>query len=398
MSESVFDVEDRFMANVYQKRRIAILRGRGATVWDINGKEYIDCTGSYGVSILGHSHPRVVSAVKAQAEKLISCHGSLYNDARAKLLSKLVEIVPKGLNKIFLCNSGAEAVECAIKIARKYTGRPEIIAMMGAFHGKTFGALSATWDSKYRKPFEPLVPGFKFVPFGKIDRLIDAISPQTAAVIVEPIQGEGGVRMPPNGYLREVRKLCDEREVLLILDEVQTGFGRTGKMFCCEHWNVVPDIMCLAKGLGGGIPIGATVSKEDIMSTLKIGEHSSTFGGNPLACAAAYAVIETLQEEDIVGRAAELGRYFKENLLKLREKCKVVRDVRGMGLMLALESRFDVYDVILKAAEMGVLLLDAGRNVLRFLPPLVIEKWQIDRAVEVVKTLLEEEENERLSS
>jgi len=396
--KEIINLEEKLMANVYAKRPIVIAKGSGALVWDINGKEYIDCTGSYGVCIVGHSHPKVVEAVRRQAETLISCHASFYNDARSELLQKITQIAPKNLNKVFLANSGAEAVECAIKLARKFSGKPEIIAMMGAFHGKTMGALSATWDKKYREPFKPLVPEFKHVPPDDLEKVREAITEKTAAVLVEPIRGEGGIRVPPNGFLPGLREICDETGVLLIFDEVQTGFGRTGKIFACEHWNIVPDILCLAKSVAGGLPLGITIAKENVMSSLKVGEHTTTFSGSPLVCAAACAAINVLVEEKLPERAAMLGRYFKEKLEVLRARHKIVREVRGLGLMLGMELRFDVLNIILKCMERGVLVLDAGRNILRFLPPLVIEREHIDRVIDILDTVMEEEKNERLSS
>jgi len=389
--KEIVDVEEKIMANTFSKRDRVITRGKGALVWDINGNEYIDCTGSYGVCIVGHCHPRVVEAVQRQVETLIACHASFYNDVRSELLEKLIRIAPKGLDKVFLSNSGAESVECAIKLARKYSGKPEIIAMVGAFHGKTMGALSATWKKKYRDPFMPLVPGFKHVPPDNLEKVRDAITEKTAAVIVEPVRGEGGVRVPSDDFLPGLREICDEKDVLLIFDEVQTGFGRTGKVFACEHWNVVPDIMCLAKSVAGGIPMGATFARQEVMSAFQRGEHSSTFSGNPLVCAAASAAIDVLVEERLPERAATLGRYFKGKLEGLQEKYRIVREVRGLGLMLGMELRFDVYNILLGCMDRGVLVLDAGRNVVRFLPPLVIEKEQIDRVVEVLDVVMENE-------
>ena len=386
--KEIVDVEEKIMANTFSKRNRVITRGKGALVWDINGNEYIDCTGSYGVCIVGHCHPRVVEAVQRQVETLIACHASFYNDARSELLEKIIGIAPKGLDKVFLSNSGAESVECAIKLARKYSGKPEIIAMVGAFHGKTMGALSATWKKKYRVPFMPLVPGFKHVPPNNLEKVRDAITEKTAAILVEPIRGESGVRVPSDDFLPGLREICDEKDVLLIFDEVQTGFGRTGKVFACEHWNVVPDIMCLAKSVAGGIPMGATFARHDVMSAFQRGEHSSTFSGNPLVCAAASAAIDVLVEERLPERAARLGRYFKGKLEGLQEKYRIVREVRGLGLMLGMELRFDVYNILLGCMDRGVLVLDAGRNVLRFLPPLVIEKEQIDRVIEVLDVVM----------
>jgi acetylornithine/LysW-gamma-L-lysine aminotransferase len=391
----IITFENRLMANVFAKRPLVITRGKGALVWDIKGKEYVDCMGSYGVALLGHSHPNVVEAVCKQAETLISCHASLYNNKRTEFLQKLISITPMGLNKAFLSNSGAESVECAIKLARKFTGKPEIIAVMGGYHGKTMGALSATWDKKYRGPFQPLVPEFKHVPPDNIEKLTEAITDKTAAVLLEPIRGEGGVRVPPDDFLPGVREICDEKGILLILDEVQTSFGRTGKLFGCDHWGVTPDVMCLAKPFAGGLPIGITVAKENVMSSLHVGEHSSTFSGSPLVCAAACAAIDVLVKDKLADRAATQGGYFKAKLEELQAKYKIVKEVRGLGLMLGMEFRFDVRNIILKTMDKGVLILDAGRNVLRFLPPLIIEKEQIDKAVSVLDEVIEEEENER---
>ena len=393
--KEIIDSENKLMANVFGKRQIVITKGKAATLWDINGKEYVDCMGSYGVALLGHCHPKVVAAIKAQAEQLICCHASLYNDKRSEFLQKLTAITPAGLNKAFLSNSGAESVECAIKLARKYTGKPEIIAMMGGFHGKTMGALSATWDKKYREPFMPLVPEFKHVPPDNLDKVKEAISEKTAAVLLEPIRGEGGIRVPPDGYLQGLRQLCDEKNVLLIFDEVQTSFGRTGKLFGCQNWGVTPDVMTLAKPFAGGLPIGITVAKENVMSALKLGEHSTTFSGGPLVCAAGCAAIDALIEENLTERAVVNGKYFKTRLEELQAKHPIIKEVRGLGLMLGIELRFDVLTVIQKCAQRGVLILDAGRNVLRFLPPLVITKEQIDKAIAVLDAVLEEEENAR---
>lgn len=386
------------MANVYSKKQIVISRGKGAILWDANGKEYIDCMSNYGVSLVGHSHPKVIKTIKEQSEVLISCHGSLYNEVRSLFLQRLIEIMPKGLNKVFLSNSGAESVECAIKLARKFTAKKEIIAMVGGYHGKTMGALSATWNKKYRIPYEPLVPCFKHVPYGNSSKVRENISEDTAAILVEPIQGEGGVRMPPPNFLRELREICNHKDILLILDEVQTGFGRTGKMFACQHSNVVPDILCLAKPLAGGLPIGATVSREDIMSSFKLGEHSSTFGGSALICAIGITILDIIKDENLTERAAKIGSELMTRLNKLKDDCKIIREVRGSGLMIGVEIRFDVLNILLKSLERGLLIVDSGRNVVRILPPLVITKEQIDSAFKVFSSILREEEDEKLRS
>jgi acetylornithine/LysW-gamma-L-lysine aminotransferase len=396
--KEVMDIDNRYLANVFSKKPIVITRGKGALLWDINGKEYVDCASSYGVGALGHCHPKVVEAIKAQAEQLITCHSCYYNDKRSEFIEKLVKITPKGLDKAFLSNSGAETIECAIKLARKATGKPEIIALMGAYHGKTMGALSLTWDKKYRDPFMPLVPEIKHVPADNADKLREAITEKTAAVIMEPIRGEGGIRVPSEGYLQQVREICNQKGVLLIFDEVQTGFGRTGRLFGCQNWDVTPDILCLAKPFAGGLPIGITVAKENIMSTFKLGEHSTTFSGSPLVCAAGIAAIDALVEEKLADKAAVNGKYFKTQLEGLMAKHKIVKEVRGLGLMLGMELRYDVYGVILKMLNKGVLVIDAGRTVVRMLPPLVITKAQIDKVISALDEALGEEENERASS
>jgi acetylornithine/LysW-gamma-L-lysine aminotransferase len=395
----IIAVENAHLANVYQKFPVALVKGKGATVWDVNGKEYIDCMGSYGVSLVGHCHPKVVAAIQEQSEKLISCHGSYYNDKRAELLEKLIKISPKGLSKVFLCNSGAESVECALKVAVKYTEKTEVISMTRGFHGKTLGALSATHNPKYRGAFQQLIDqNFKFVPFGKIEKVQEAITDKTAAVIVEPVQGEGGVHVAPDGYLKELRKTCDEKGVMLIFDEVQTGFGRTGQMWASQHWNVTPDIMCVAKAMGGGIPIGATIAKEEIMNSLEVGEHSSTFGGNPLACAAACATIDVIIDEKLPERARNLGGKFNKILQKMVDQHRVLREVRGLGLMIGLESRTFIGDMLMKALDRGLLLLYSGKNIIRFLPPLVIETNQLEKAAEILKNIFTEEDKKILNA
>ena len=394
--EQIILTEQRFMANVYAKRPVVAVKGKADLLWDQDGKEYIDCTGSYGTCIVGYCHPKVVQAIVHQSETLTSCHGFMYNDSRSELLERIGKIQPKGLGKVFLSNSGTEAVECAIKLARKYSGKKEIIAMMGAYHGKTFGSLSATWEKKYRDPFLPLVPDVKHVPYGNIEKLRESISSNTAAVIAEPIQGESGVKLPPEGYLKQLREVCDEKDVLLILDEIQTGFGRTGAIFAFQHFDITPDITCLAKGVAGGIPMGLTLSREEIMASLKVGEHTTTYGGNPIACAAAAATIEVLQEENLSEKARIQGEYFVSRLNKLKEAHKIIREVRGLGLMIGVETRFEVRDFILESIPKGVLVLDAGRNVLRFLPPLVITRPHIDRTIEVLDEVIGEKEHGQL--
>lgn len=379
--------EDRNLSNLYQKFPVRIERGKGAYVWDTSGKEYIDCMGGYGVALVGHCNPRVVEAIKNQAEKLIVCHMSLYSDTREDFLTKIAAIAPQGLNKIFFSNSGAEAVEAALKFSRRYTGKPGIISMNGGYHGKTFGALSVTYSEKYRKPFMPLLEGVKFLPYTN-PNIEDAIDDSIGTVIVEPIQGETGIILPPDRLLQNMREVCTKHNIILIFDEIQSGFGRTGKMWAGEHWKTVPDIMCLAKGIAGGVPIGLTLCKSEIAEAMRVGEHSSTFGGNPLACAAGSATIEALTEDKLVENAAALGKYFKEGLLMLKDKHKIVREVRGIGMMLAMELRFDVKNVLLDGIRNGLLMLYSGKNILRLLPPLVMEKRTVSTALEIIDNLL----------
>ncbi len=381
-------LEQDHYAQVYQKLPVVIDRGQGALVWDVDGKEYVDCMAGYGVALVGHCNPRVVSAVKDQADRLITCHSSLYNPARSQFLEKLSKISPRGLDQVFLSNSGAESNECAIKLGRKYTGRKEIMAFTGSFHGKTIGAVSTTWAKKYREPFEPLVPGVHFAKFGDIDSVKSLLGNNTAAVIIEPVQGESGVHIPPDSFLPQLRELCTDNGSLLIFDEIQSGLGRTGKMWAGEHWDVTPDMMTVAKGLAGGLPIGATLSTKEIMSSLKVGEHSSTFGGNPLCCSAGSATIDYIVENKLPSRAEEKGAFFKKELHELASEKSVVREIRGLGLMLALETRFEVKDIILESLNRGLLALYSGRNIIRLLPPLVIEPEQIEKALTILGSTL----------
>ncbi len=383
--EELVALEDRHGSGVYPKQPIVLVRGEGARVWDVEGREYIDCTSGHGVAVLGHAHPALVRAVAGQAERLMTCPNGFYNDQRARLLAELVRIAPPGLNRAFLCNSGAEAVEGALKFARLATGRTKVVAAMRGFHGRTFGALSATWRKEYRKPFEPLVPGFTFVPYNRLESMEEAVDEQTAAVILEVVQGEGGVVPGDPAYLQGVQSICRERGALFIVDEVQTGFGRTGRMFACQHYGLEPDLMCVAKGIAGGVPMGA-VLMGDRVGTLPKKVHGSTFGGNPLACAAALAVIHTLETEDLPGRAARLGRRLMDGLRAIPSP--LIRQVRGLGLMVGVELRVRVGPLLAALAQVGVLALTAGPTVMRFLPPLVITEEEIDAVVERVEAIL----------
>jgi acetylornithine/LysW-gamma-L-lysine aminotransferase len=389
---NVMKIEDELGPQTYQKYPVVIVRGSGAELWDELGNEYIDCMGGYGVAIVGHCNPEVVAAIKAQAEKLITCHSSLYNDARAAFFEKLIAVSPKGLDSAFLSNSGAEANEVAIKLAKKYTGKKGIIAMKGAFHGKTAGALSATWNKKYKEAFEPLVPNFSHVTFGDLAELEAAVGPDTAAVLLEPIQGEGGINLPPEGYLKGVRELCDRKGLLLLADEVQSGLGRTGKMWALQNWGVVPDVMTSAKGLAGGVPIGATITRKEIMSVLKKGEQTSTFGGNPLSCAAGSATLDYITKNDLPGQAITKGAYFLAQLKALGEKHRICREARGIGLMLAIEMRVDIQNILLSSIKEHVLYTYSGRTIIRLLPPLIITEQQIGRVIESLDHVLTMEE------
>ncbi len=395
MTKSYPELEEEYGSSAFQKFPLTIVKGLGASVWDENRKQYIDCMAGYGVAITGHCNPWVVKALKAQAEKLITCHGSFYNDVRSEFLEKLAG-TSRGLESAILTNSGAESVEAAIKLARRHTGRKGIVSMKGGFHGKTYGALSATWNKKYREPFGPLVPGFEFAEFGNLEDLDAKVTKETAAVIAEPIQGESGIILPPPHYLKAVRELCDREGALLILDEIQTGLGRTGRMWASEHWSVIPDVMTVSKGLGGGIPIGATMAKREIIQSLKRGEHTSTFAGNPLACAAASANLDFIAANNLPSVAERKGKVLMEGLNSIATEHRVVREVRGLGLMLALELRVDVHQVLLDAISRGVILAYAGREVVRLLPPIVIDDAQIQRVLSVLGQVVELEEKRRI--
>jgi len=387
--------EDEIMGNLYQRFPVTIEKGLGSHVWDINGKEYIDCMGGYGVALVGHRNQRVVNAIKSQLEKIITVHSSIYNKTREEFLENLIKIAPKKLTQVHLNNSGAEAVEAAIKFARKFTGKKGMVAMNGSYHGKSLGALSVTFNPKYRKSFEPLVESVSFAPYGDIDALRSTVTDETGFVILEPIQGESGIHVPPDGFLQDVRKLCDERSILLIFDEIQSGFGRTGKMWAGEHWNTAPDIMCLAKGIAGGVPMGATLVRSDILACMQKGEHSSTFGGNPLSCAAGIGAIQALTKDGLVENAAKMGKIFIDELERLKEKHKIIREVRGKGLMIGVELKFEVKDILLEGIQKGVLLLYSGKNIIRLLPPLVITEEDITKVIEILDVLLSREEERR---
>ncbi|CAD6524702.1 Acetylornithine/acetyl-lysine aminotransferase [metagenome] len=384
--------EDNFMGGLYQRFPVTIEKGVGAHVWDIDGKEYIDCMGGYGVAIVGHQNKRVVKAIKDQVDKIITVHSSLYNKTREEFLKTLIRLAPKELTQVHLNNSGAEAIEAAIKFARKFTGKKGMVAMKGSYHGKSLGALSLTFNPKYKKAFEPLVEKVSFASFGDIESLRSTIDEDTAFVILEPIQGESGINVAPDGFLQEVRKLCDEKGVLLIFDEIQAGLGRTGRLWACEHWNTAPDILCLAKGIAGGVPMGATLVRPDILASMSKGEHSSTFGGNPLSCAAGIATLQALTQDGLIENSQKMGEFFREGLEKLKEKHPIIREIRGKGLMIGVELKFEVKDILMNLMKEGVLMLYSGRNILRILPPLVITKEDITKVLETLDRVLTTEE------
>ena len=387
--------EDQHMGNLYQRFPVTIEKGVDAHVWDTEGKEYIDCMGGYGVALVGHQNQRVNNAIKEQVDKIITVHSSLYNKTREGFLKKLIEMAPEGLTQVHLNNSGAEAVEAAMKFARKFTGKKGMVAMKGSYHGKSFGALSLTFNPKYRKAFAPLVEKVSFASFGDIDSLRSVIDEDTAFIILEPIQGESGIVVAPDGFLQEVRKLCDEKGILLVFDEIQAGLGRTGRLWAGEHWNTVPDILCLAKGIAGGVPMGATLVKPGILAAISKGEHSSTFGGNPLSCAAGVATMQALTQDKLVENSANMGRLFRQGLDKLKEKHPVIREIRGKGLMIGVELKFEVRDILMEGIEKGLLLLYSGRNILRLLPPLVITEADVTKSLEILDELFTNEEKRK---
>lgn len=386
-NELVIASESRHTSGAYPKRPVALVRGKGARVWDADGRIYIDCVAGHGVANVGHCHPVVTDAIQAQAAWLVTASETFYNDRRAAMLEALTAHTPGDLNRAFLCNSGAEAVEGAIKAARLFTGRGGIVATMRGFHGRTLGALSATWNPHYRDPFAPLLPGISHVPFDNLDAAAEAITEDTAAVLVEVVQGEGGVRPGSAAYFAGLRELCDARGALLIVDEVQTGLGRTGRWFACDHVGLVPDILCLGKALGGGVPMGAVVWR-DALGELPGGAHGSTFGGNPLACAASAAVLQVLAYESLSERASRLGAWLMGELDALDSP--LVREVRGRGLMIGLDLRIRVTPVLQALMARGVLALPAGPTVLRLLPPLIISQRELEMVVAAIGEALGE--------
>ena len=378
------EAEAKYLQPTYTRQPIHLTRGSGCQVWDAEGKEYIDCLAGIAVNVCGHCHPKIVEAIQKQAETLIHTSNLYYTEPQIRLAEELVKLTR--LDRIFFCNSGTEAAEAAMKLARRATGKTDFIAAENSFHGRTLGALSLTHTEKYRKPFEPLIPGVTFVKYNDASAIENAITPDTAAVFLEAIQGESGINIASKEYLKEVREICNERDVLLVIDEVQTGFGRTGAWFACEHYGILPDIMTMAKALGGGLPIGAMASREDLL--FERGDHGATFAGSPLACAASLATIDVIRDEGLVERSKVLGARLKSGLQSIESLAgNRVREVRGIGLMVGIDFETGCGDLVNMARERGVLLNCTADTVLRFLPPLVITESEIDRVMAVVEQL-----------
>lgn len=385
----------RYLANTYARFPVVLVSGNGMWVRDVEGKTYLDFAAGIAVDVLGHCHPKVVEAIRAQAESLLHVSNLYHIEPQIRLARTLCEHSFGG--KAFFCNSGAEANEAAIKLARRYarerwsSDRYEIVCMRDSFHGRTMATVTATGQSKYSQGFEPLLPGFKHIPFNDLAAAELAIDSRTCAVLVEPIQGEGGVRIPDDDYLPGLRQLCSEREVLLMMDEVQTGMGRTGRLFAYEHWGIQPDIVTLAKGLGGGLPIGAMLAKETVAAAFVPGSHASTFGGNPFVTTVALAVLTEILDARLPEHAAKIGAYFLERLQQLAARYPFVKGARGKGLMLALELTMPARPIVERCLERSLLILVAGDQVLRFVPPLIIDEPEVDEAIRILDLVLAEE-------
>lgn len=384
---------ERYLMNTYTRFPVSVARGRGCLVYDLEGREYVDFVAGIAVNVLGHAHPDVVRAIQKQAQQVLHASNLYLTEPQVRLAKLLV--TQSFADKVFFCNSGAEANEAAIKLARRYArdkfgpDRFEIITMVNSFHGRTMGSLSATGQDKVHRGFEPLLPGFRHVPFNDLAEVDKAMSRSTAAVLLEPVQGEGGVHVADRGYLANLRELCRQRDVLLIFDEIQTGMGRTGTLFAYQQLGVEPDIMTLAKGLGGGVPIGACLATDEVAAAFGPGSHASTFGGNPLACAAALAVCRILVEGRLLERSRAMGAYLAKGLLDCKlSRPGVVKEVRGLGLLQGMELAVDGTSVVHECLRRGLLINCTMGNVLRFVPPLVITEAQIDRLLEVLPGLL----------
>jgi acetylornithine aminotransferase len=382
------EMTNRYVMNTYTRLPISLVRGNGCLVYDVEGREYLDCLAGIAVNILGHAHPDLVETITRQARHLIHASNLFYTEPQARLAQRLVEL--SFADKVFFCNSGTEANEAAIKLARRYAHntfgpeRFEILTMVNSFHGRTLASLTATGQPKLQEGFDPLVPGFRYIPFDDLETLRANITPQTAAVMVEPIQAEGGVRVPHPEYLKGLRDFCTEQQILLIFDEIQTGMGRTGTLFAYQQFGIQPDIMTLAKGLGGGIPIGACLATDKVSAAFEPGTHASTFGGNPLACATALKVLDILIDGGKLEQSRVAGHYLAKGLGSLKEQFSCIREARGMGLLQGLELSVDGKPLVLKCLERRVLINCTMGQILRFVPPLIISMTQIDRLLSVL--------------
>jgi acetylornithine aminotransferase len=383
---------ERYLMNTYARSPISIVRGRGSRVYDLEGREYLDFVAGIAVNVLGHAHPDIVAAIQKQAQQLLHASNLYYTEPQVRLAQTLVD--HSFAEKVFFCNSGAEANEAAIKLARRYAhqkygaDRYEIITMRQSFHGRTMATLTATGQEKVQQGFEPLLPGFTYVPFNDLPAVEQALTDRTAAVLLEPIQGEGGVHVASRAYLKGLRELCHKRDVLLIFDEVQTGMGRTGTLFAYEQLGVEPDIMTLAKGLGGGMPIGACLATDNAAAAFTPGSHASTFGGNPLACAAALAVLRVLLDGRVLEQSRVAGDYLAKGLQDLKDRLPIVKDVRGLGLLQGMELSVDGKPVVTDCLARGLLINCTVDRVLRFVPPLIVTQREIDRLLDTLSQVL----------
>lgn len=379
---------EKFVAPTYARLPIVLVKGKGSKVWDSDSREYLDFFPGWAVSGLGHCHPAVVKAIKSQAGKMLHVSNNYYNELQAELAEAIIKHSFDG--KVFFSNSGAEANEAAIKLTRRYFNivrgqdKFEIITMENSFHGRTLATITATGQTKYQEGFSPLPPGFKYVPFNDLDALKGAITDKTAAIMIELIQGEGGINVADKDYIWALRQACDAKEILLIIDEVQTGIGRTGTMFAFKQFDIIPDVMTLAKSLGGGLPIGATVIAKKYADVLQPGTHASTFGGSPIVCAASLAVFEAIQKEKLLANARKMGDYLASLLLALKSKYGFIKEVRGMGLMLGVELNMPGRDVVQKCIDSGLLINCTHDKVLRIMPPLGVTKQEIEEAVGIM--------------
>ena len=389
ITNDILDDSQKYIMNTYSRQPLVLVKGRGMKVFDSDGREYLDFVSGVAVNNLGHCHPRVVVALQKQAQRLMHVSNHYHNEPQINLAKALV--AHSFADKAFFCNSGTEAIEAAIKLARRYArevlkqDRYEIITMRGSFHGRTLGALTATAQEKFHKGFEPIVPGFRYVPFNDVEAVSKAVNEQTCAILVEPVQGEGGVNVPATGYLKALREICDKNNILLMLDEIQTGMGRTGKLYGYEHSGITPDVIAIAKGLGAGMPIGALLATDKASQGLAPGTHGSTFGGNPLACAAALASLETLLEDNIIIQSVEqLGQHFLARLEGLKKKYSFVKEVRGQGLLVGMELDFDGKDIVSACLKEGFLINCTMNTVLRFMPALIITEEEIDLLIDAL--------------